>query len=584
MRTAIYTRVSTPGQKNPSSLPEQERLCRAHTAALGWQVSEPHVYHEIEGGQDLYRPQMDRLWDAIIRHDVDAVVIDVLDRLSRDEGDQGAFYHHCDRYGVVVEIASQDIDESENRRNLRTLAGISARMERADIRRRTQRGRKARAALGKIFPASFPLYGYLWVDPAKGARTRYRVDPETAPVVQRIFAAVADGVPIRTLAKHLEAEGIPTPGQILAERGQLPHGWSQSAYWRHGSILRILHHPAYVGQHSAYRWQMHTVKERPAATGITRKVRKMRERALDDPARVVLSSEVCPALITPELAARVHARLARTKAESAGRNPDPLATIWRGMAVCGHCGGRLGTGTNSERTGRRYKCMNVRVEADTGTRAPCPGGHLTIGASVLDPAGWADVVAWISQEKNVTRLLVDWQTESHKSTHSISTRLDAADAQIALVRAKMGALAESIAETAARESRLVLQQKLDEYADRLRAEEGKRERLLREAHDAQAYAATARDVQEWVRTVADEAATFTRAEQRDTLRALGAQVTVWRADYAHPDGWPQRYQIVLHFTGFRQGRGGEPTTLPPTLQTPQAPQAAPSAHIVKPTT
>ena len=93
MRTAIYCRVSTPGQKNTTSLPEQERINRAHAAQLGWDVSEPHVYHEVEGGEDLYRPCMDRLWDAIQAHEIDGVIIDVLDRLSRDEGDQGAVYH-----------------------------------------------------------------------------------------------------------------------------------------------------------------------------------------------------------------------------------------------------------------------------------------------------------------------------------------------------------------------------------------------------------------------------------------------------------------------------------------------------------
>jgi site-specific DNA recombinase len=504
---------------------------------------------------------MDRLWDAIIRHEVDAVVVDVLDRLSRDEGDQGAFYHHCDRYGVTVELASQDIDETENGRNLRTLAGISARMERADIRRRTQRGRKARAAQGKLFPASFPLYGYLWADPAKGQRTRYIVDPETGWVVVLIFERVADGVPIRTLAKQLEAEGIPTPGQVLAERGQLSQGRPYSAVWRHGTILRILHHPAYIGQHSAYRYQMRAIKERPAETGITRKVRKMRERATDDPMRIALPADACPALVSPELAARVHARLAITKAESAGHNPDPLATLWRGLVICGHCGGKLQTARNSDGPGRRYKCSNVVVGTD-GKRMPCPGGHLTISANVLDPTSWADVVAWLSDEKNVARLLADWQEEGQHSEHSIGTRLDAADAQLAALRGKMDALAESIAETTSRESRLVLQQKLDEYAERVRKEDGKRDRLLREAYEAREYAEAAREVREWVQIVASKAATFTPAEQRETLRALGGVVTVWRADYEHTDGWPQRYKVVLHFTGFRSS--GEPMTLPPS--------------------
>ena len=110
MRTAIYCRVSTPEQKNTTSLPEQERINRGHALSLGWEVSEPHVYREVEGGEDLYRPCMDRLWDAIMAHEVEAVVIDVLDRLSRDEGDVGAFYHHADRHGVTIELASEDLD------------------------------------------------------------------------------------------------------------------------------------------------------------------------------------------------------------------------------------------------------------------------------------------------------------------------------------------------------------------------------------------------------------------------------------------------------------------------------------------
>jgi DNA invertase Pin-like site-specific DNA recombinase len=61
MRTAIYCRVSTPGQKNTTSLPEQQRLCREHAVKLGREVSEPQFYREVEGGEDLYRPQMDRL-------------------------------------------------------------------------------------------------------------------------------------------------------------------------------------------------------------------------------------------------------------------------------------------------------------------------------------------------------------------------------------------------------------------------------------------------------------------------------------------------------------------------------------------
>ncbi len=429
-----------------------------------------------------------------------------------------------------------------------------ARMERVDIRRRTQRGRKARVAAGKLLPASFPLYGYLFGD---AQHTCYIVDPETGWVVVFIFERVADGVPIRALVSELEQRGIPTPFQLLAQRGQLPAGRRVNVIWHRRTIQRILHHPAYWGQHAAYRWASTATKVRPAETGITIKVRQMRERAVDDPTRVALPN-ACPALVSAELAARVHARLAENKAQSAGRNPDPLATLWRGLAVCGHCGGRLNTGLHRHAQGRRYKCSNVFIDAE-GRRMRCPGHAPSMTASLLDPPSWADVLAWLSNEDNVERLLADWEQDNRSGEQSISSRVQAADAQLAMIRAKMGALAESIADTTSRESRLVLQQKLDEYGERLRTEEGKRERLLHEAREASAYAEASQGVREWVRVVAAHAESFTREEQRETLRALGAQLTLWRADYVHPDGWPQRYKIVLHFTGF----SGQPTTLPP---------------------
>ena len=93
------------------------------------------------------------------RHEIDVLVIDVLDRLSRDEGDVGAVYHHADRHGVTIELASEDRDETEKGRMMRTLSGMVARMERADIMRRTQRGRRARST-GRPVPGQRDA---LWV-------------------------------------------------------------------------------------------------------------------------------------------------------------------------------------------------------------------------------------------------------------------------------------------------------------------------------------------------------------------------------------------------------------------------------------
>jgi hypothetical protein len=120
---------------------------------------------------------------------------------------------------------------------------------------------------------------------------------------------------------------------------------------------------------------------------------------------------------------------------------------------------------------------------------------------------------------------------------------------------------DTIAETANKESRRTLQEKLDHYGEQVMADERKREKLLSEARDARdaiEHAREEREVREWVSVVASHAETFSRLEQVAALRVLGAQVTIWRTDYQHPDGWPKRYKIVLRFTGFT----GQPVTLP----------------------
>ena len=179
-------------------------------------------------------------------------------------------------------------------------------------------------------------------------------------------------------------------------------------------------------------------------------------------------------------------------------------------------------------------------------------------ASVLDGAVWADVCDWLEKPENVRRLLAEWVQKERNAEKSIASRLEAAGAVITTLREKMGRLAETIADTSDRESRRVLQENLDGYAAQLRAEEGKRERLLGEAHDAVEQAQDARDVREWVAQVAARAPSFTRAEQVAALRALGARVTVWRKDHVHEDGWPQRYRITLNWSGFT----GKAVTLP----------------------
>jgi hypothetical protein len=236
--------------------------------------------------------------------------------------------------------------------------------------------------------------------------------------------------------------------------------------------------------------------------------------------------------------------------------------LQRGRIRCGHCGGKMCSTWRANREPWVYLCRQERLGPDSGILR-CPASGQSITAAAVDLPGWADVLDWLSNPENVDRLLTDWHTDNRSTERSMTSRLDAAVATIANLRDKMARLADTIAETDERESRRTLQEKLDAYGAQATKEEKKRTQLLQKARDAALEEQADREMREWVRVVVERAPTFTREEQIYTLKALGAVATVWREDYVHPDGWPQRYQIKLPFTGF----SGRAEILPPLHDT-----------------
>ena len=86
-------------------------------------------------------------------------------------------------------------------------------------------------------------YGYL-KDP--GDRNRLIPDPRTAPIVQRIFALVADGTSTEKVAMILNTEGIPTPSQIKVGTSSAHANWLPN-YWRRAAIDWIIRDRQYIG-------------------------------------------------------------------------------------------------------------------------------------------------------------------------------------------------------------------------------------------------------------------------------------------------------------------------------------------------
>jgi site-specific DNA recombinase len=91
---------------------------------------------------------------------------------------------------------------------IRSAKAFAAEVEREKVKERSQRGIQARLAAGMPYGGGYCSYGYRWRDEAKSG---YEIDPDTAPIVRRIFDMAGRGMSLRSIGLQLEAKGIPSP-------------------------------------------------------------------------------------------------------------------------------------------------------------------------------------------------------------------------------------------------------------------------------------------------------------------------------------------------------------------------------------
>ena len=88
MNAIIYTRVSTPGQREEgTSLETQMYACRTYAEDLGYTVAAEHIFQEQASGGDVNRPLLAQVRQLVREHLVDALIVYTPDRLSRHATD-----------------------------------------------------------------------------------------------------------------------------------------------------------------------------------------------------------------------------------------------------------------------------------------------------------------------------------------------------------------------------------------------------------------------------------------------------------------------------------------------------------------
>jgi site-specific DNA recombinase len=507
-RAAIYIRVSTTKQEaEGTSLQTQEAACRTYAADHGYEVV--GLFSDVYTGEDIFnRPGMSDLRALLRARGADIVIGFALDRLSRNQTHQGLILSEIEHAGARLELVTEKLEDTPEGRLLLSVRGFVAEVERLKISERTNRGRRKRAQDGKMMPGPRPLYGYRWRD---ATRSALEINPETAPILQRIFRELVGGTSMRQVAKGLTQDGILSP--------------TGAPMWTASSLTYLIRQETYTGNARAFR-----TKQQRGTDG------KYRQPAAAEDHQIALPAGTVPALIDVATFAAVRARLARNKAEAIRNNPKPEDALLRsGYAICGYCGNNLAALRHTTSGKRNYICTSTVRERH---------GHRGFGmlATKLDPLIWN----WV-KERVSDPGIIRAELERQRQENPHGAELDTINRRLSGITAQQSRLTRSVAMLDDEDAAVPLLAELRSLGAQRRALETELEHLKGERDDWERLQARLDAIAVHCQTVRANLDTLDYQGKRDLLYAFNVKVKVWATDHT------PRFEATMQPEGILYG-------------------------------
>lgn len=551
-RAAIYCRVSTEKQRGKSdednklSLEDQEVACRRRCAECGYVVDERYVVREVSSGDFLHRPQLEEVYEAVKRGEIDLLLMYNVSRFARNS--ENATYHYVRAVKVhQISIEFLDAPPSGLEKFHFAFKSIFAEEERNEIMRRTLEKKRERVTKrGLLLPGAWPLFGYTWDNEAK--KSRYLIDEEAAAIVRRIFALAASGMSTTAICRLLNAEGVQTPSAYQHARGRWPDSRQVSPHWWQARISGLLHTPAYWGEHAAFRHAHKNVVELNPVTGKYEAFHEVQIRSSNDPSVVPLSPDICPPLIEKWQAEAAHQRMAANKTEAGKYGGTKEAALLRGgYVLCGYCNRPMYCRNGDRSHLPLYYCRSIR-EKQEGRPGGCPRRGFVVSHLSLDQAVWQDVVAYFSDPDWLERILAREREREAKEAEKKNNHLSELAEALAAKEAAANHLVHLAAKITSDSMREKLQKQMSEIGAELDALRQEYHMLSLPPVSEEQRHAQQQAFHHWAEDAVAGLEHASIEEKRLALYWLGAEVRVWNS-LPEPD-----YELVLTWRGLNAGR------------------------------
>ena len=203
MTAVIYARYSSDSQRE-ASIEGQLRDCKDYAEKNGITVVGTYIDRAYSAKTDD-RPDFQRMIKDSAKKIFDVVLVWKLDRFARNRFDAVNYKYQLEKNGVHLVSAMEPISQGPEGIMVESMLIGMAEYYSAELALKVARGERENALQckynGGIVPLGFTI----------GKEDRlYRIDPETAPIVQEIFTRYANGEPAEKIAASLNERGLRT--------------------------------------------------------------------------------------------------------------------------------------------------------------------------------------------------------------------------------------------------------------------------------------------------------------------------------------------------------------------------------------
>ena len=329
-RAGLYARISveTERKREADTIGNQLQLLKDYVSEHS-DLAVFDIYSDDDiSGTDFVRPEFSRMMNDLRDGKIDCISVKDLSRLGRNYLESGEYiemvfpFFRC-RFISVTDRFDTKYQQADISVQLKNMANE---MYAKDISRKICSTMRTIQDQGK-FAGSRAPYGYR-LDPAD--KHHLIIDEETAPIVKQLFELLAEGNTVHFVATTMNANGIPSPGRLLYERGIASTDHFKNSKWYMQTVRRILQDEIYLG------WMV-SGKFRSTYHSTGKKGSQPVPRE-----EWIVTKGTHEPIVTEELFNKVQEYFVRMKEEhgqtAVYNSKSKKASIFKGHLRCGECG------------------------------------------------------------------------------------------------------------------------------------------------------------------------------------------------------------------------------------------------------